>query len=197
MKKIFSLLMIMVVATISSVGNVYAKDNFKKFGSINKNQTAFETKAQEYCGNGFTAKLSLIVMIDSETSSVDANLHVKVFTSKSSNPYRDYVRITEDAPLYVGRSGNSPSEFGFTENGYRRWVTESGRYAAEATYDIEDINELWDANKIRIVTQNDYLNLEGSELKSVIKDLKSEFEKKVLKKAEETFYRKTDPTYNF
>lgn len=197
MKSFKYFLMIMVTVIMTSFMSVSAKDNFKKFNSINKNQTKFVTKAQEYCGDGFTAKLSLIVLIDSESSSVDANIHVCVISAKRNAKYRDFIKITEDAPLYVGRSGNTPTEFDIISNDYRRWHTEGERYAAEASYDIDDIDELWDANKIRIDTYNGYLDLEGSELKSVIRTLKTEFEKKTLKKAEETFYRKTDPTHNF
>lgn len=193
MKKIFSVLMLIMVFTIASVMNVEAK-NAKKFKGINKNDTSIETAAVEAYCNGFNAYLSLIIVVDAETSAVDSNLHIKLVSNKKNEKSCDAVRITKNEPILVGQSGGSEDDINEYEyvDGYRRWYTESHRCACEAIYDIE-VEALFEADKIRIMSDKSFIDLN---FKSVRRELKHQYEKS-LKRANETYNQKTNPYHNF
>lgn len=172
-------LIIAVLFTTMSVINAQAKDK-----DFNKNDKKVESKNVEISARNYDCQTSFVILIDNETSRQDVYLKFVLFSKKAD-------AIDVNGNILIGSNGNPRFEYephhinkGHSEN----------YHCVKAFYPLEDIEEFFDCNKIRLQTVNGNIDLQFT--RSQMKELER-FYTKAVDEAMKIYKTNTDITFGF
>lgn len=162
-----------------SAGNAQAKDK-----DFNKNDKMVESKYVEISTRDYDCQTGFVILIDNETSRQDVYLKF-VFYSKKTDA------IDVNGNILIGCSGDPRFEY---EPHHVKKGRSENYNCVKAFYPLEDIDDFFDCNKIRLQTTNGNIDLVYS--RSQMKDLEKYYAKAV-NDAHKIYKTNTDITFGF
>lgn len=170
-----------VLTIILSLANITLSAKDKDF---NKNDKMVESKYIEQSMRNYDCQTGFVILIDNETSRQDVYLKFVFYSKKNED-------INVNGNILIGCKGEPRFEY---EPHHIKKGRSDNYYCVKAYYPIDDIEEFFDCNKVRLQTANSNIDIDYS--RSNMKDLEKYY-RKAVEEASHIYKTNTDITYGF